>query len=1070
MSVSAQTTQGLISGYVLDQGTGNAIRGAVIEYENSATQERGARTADASGYFALPLLSPGMYRLRAEAAQYQPREYYELRLPVAGVLRVDFELRPSAEVLDQALAGGLYFPQARTLVDFYGPDVNPGYALLVISPDTREGRLESTVSETISPQQIQDLPLVQRDAYAALVLLPGVNADTATGRGIGVSVNGQRPSASNFLFDGMENNNYLTTGPLAVLVPEAIQEYRVSINNFSAEYGRSAGYLANAVTKAGTNQWHALGYYYLNHEKLNANDFARNAEGLGRGIARRNEPGVQGGGPLLSGRLFASAAVNYARHRGRGDPVEFYLPSSQFMRILNSYPADNQARQLLAAYPPPAASSPSGYDFAPVRTQPPVAEDQWVSLGRVDYLEHGGRSRWVGRVAILRSSRPDFIWSPYVGFSSTFVQDSASMTVSNQRVLSIGVTNDFRGAIGNQRISFDRPHPEVPSFGVSPDNGNPDLVKTPVVVLPGSLAAYAYQNHGVNGEIAENLIWIYGRHVWKLGGGFLLRSVSGYLTYGRDGEFVFQNFTAFENDLAPQYVFAGLSRQALSASGGQNRLTPDYNRNYNYRQFHAYLQDSSRVTSRLTLNYGFRYENFGVPVNSGAAKDPLIQLGAGANLGDRLSGAQLVYPAADEPLYDADHSNWNVRLGVAYSLFANGSTVLRGAYGTFHDRPFDNLWQTMANNASVLATFRPTGPVPYLSQPLSQSIQRLPMLEIPNSGSLLTMYQPGMRDALVHSYFAGIQQRVSQSWMLEVDGLGSLGRKLIATDIVNRSSELRADLPEIYYRGNQADSNYTALAIVGRYTSGRTQLQAAYTWGHTIDNQSDPLSGEYFDFQFFRFSSAAAPLRATFSRQFDSRADRGSADFDQRHNLVFTGTWQTRGAFSSQWMSWLSQHWRISALGAIRSGMPYSVVGADAGDLINVRADLTVPASAAKLSTPTQGGRILLDSKAFMSAAAGELGNTGRNAFSGPGFLNIDLAVARAFPLRRLGESANLTVRAEAYNIFNHANLGNPDSYLGSPTFGVATFGRQEAATGQPSVFPLRETAREVQLLVRFQF
>src|SRR6202035_755804 len=106
----------------------------------------------------------------------------------------------------------------------------------------------------------------------ALVLQPNVAADTTTARGIGVSVGGQRPSASNFLLDGLENNNQLITGPLATVAPEAVQEFRISTNNFSAEYGWTTGYIANAVTKAGTNQWHGLGYFNLKNEALNAND------------------------------------------------------------------------------------------------------------------------------------------------------------------------------------------------------------------------------------------------------------------------------------------------------------------------------------------------------------------------------------------------------------------------------------------------------------------------------------------------------------------------------------------------------------------------------------------------------------------------------------------------------------------------------------------------------------------------------------------------------------------------------------------------------------------------------
>src|SRR5687768_7206385 len=124
--------------------------------------------------------------------------------------------------------------------------------------------------------EISWLPLAGRDTYTMLVTQPGVTSDAATARGLGLSVNGQRPSASNFLLDGLENNNYLSSGPLTAAVPEFVQEYRISTNNYSAQYGRTSGFLANAMTRSGSNAFHGFGYLYFKNEALNANDFQRN--------------------------------------------------------------------------------------------------------------------------------------------------------------------------------------------------------------------------------------------------------------------------------------------------------------------------------------------------------------------------------------------------------------------------------------------------------------------------------------------------------------------------------------------------------------------------------------------------------------------------------------------------------------------------------------------------------------------------------------------------------------------------------------------------------------------------
>ena len=234
---------------------------------------------------------------------------------------------------------------------------------------------------------------------------------------------------------------------------------------------------------------------------------------------------------------------------------------------------------------------------------------------------------------------------------------------------------------------------------------------------------------------------------------------------------------------------------------------------------------------------------------------------------------------------------------------------------------------------------------------------------------------------------------------------------------------------------------------------------------HAIDNQSEPLAGDFQDLSFTRIAAGAARRRSTFVRQFDSSGDRGDADFDQRHNFVFYG------AFSfptMRRMGSLTQDWRIGVVGSVRSGLPFSILGgsADRSPLIFNRANLTgLPPT---LDVPVEGGRRLLNRVAFASAGA-VLGNTGRNAFAGPGFFGTDMSLSRGFRLRWAGESGRLTVRADAYNILNHANLGNPDSTLGD-NFGVATYGRQEQATGFPLIFPLVETARQIQLMLRFDF
>src|SRR5262249_53226306 len=177
-----------------------------------------------------------------------------------------------------------------------------------------------------------------RDVYTMLVTQPGVTADTGTARGLGLAINGQRPSSSNFMLDGLENNNYLVTGSLTPIAPEAIEEYRVSTNNFSSEDGRTSGYLANAISRSGGNRFHGIGYFYLKNDVLNANGFQENLAGLKRTPVKENQIGYQAGGPIRKERLFFSSAFEQLRTRGRQGTPRFRIPTTALGRGLQVDP------------------------------------------------------------------------------------------------------------------------------------------------------------------------------------------------------------------------------------------------------------------------------------------------------------------------------------------------------------------------------------------------------------------------------------------------------------------------------------------------------------------------------------------------------------------------------------------------------------------------------------------------------------------------------------------------------------------------------------------------------------
>ncbi len=507
-----------------------------------------------------------------------------------------------------------------------------------------------------------------------------------------------------------------------------------------------------------------------------------------------------------------------------------------------------------------------------------------------------------------------------------------------------------------------------------------------------------------------------------------------------------------------------------------NLRIPSFDRQYAYNQFHFFAQDTWRVTPRLTLNYGLRYENFGAPRGTGAVKDRLLQPGPP---GAQIAGATLQPEAAGQPIYARDNRGWAGRLGGSYALTADGHTLLRGASGIFYDRPYDNLWRNVSNNnfsvgQFVIATF----PVNYLAP----AAQVLPQFagQVANSPNfpfpLVTWIDARLRNAYVWSSFLGVQRELASHVTLEVNGLETLGRRLITTDVLNRGSDTNEALPEISYLANQGASNYSALTALLRYHTSSMQFQAAYTWSHSIDNQSSPLARDFFNLSFVSLTASNGyQPRAAFSSAGDLRIDRGNSDFDQRQNLVlmWTGAIPNPRGSSRAWAA--LRDWRFSGVAAFRTGFPYSVYAATgAPGIINRRGDLVNQAQEFT-NQPAPGGELLLSAAAFADPST-PLGNTGRNAIAGPGLYNADLSVSRSIAVRKLGETGRIELRADLFNALNHANLGNPVSTIGTigsaigPGFGVALYGRKPEQSGFPGLIPLNETARQIQVMVRVKW
>jgi outer membrane receptor protein involved in Fe transport len=1071
--VSAQTTQGLISGRLVNSVNGLPIEGAKIVFASSLTTLAGGGLSDSSGYYLLPLLSPGIYDIRVTANGFQSQEVEGIQLTVAARIDLDFRLRPLNDVWEAGQYNSVFLPGSKTIVTFYGPDVDSSKSGSFEAQTGRSESLQSTISEVIDQNDLNNLPLEGRDVFNLLVTQPGVTSDAGTARGLGLSINGTRPTSSNFMLDGVENNNYLTTGPLTIIAPEAIEEYRISTNNFSAEYGRTAGYVANAITKSGSDQFHGLAYFYLMNDALNANSFQLNLAGAPRTPDKQIQPGYFVGGPILKNKLFFSSALEYFSSHSFQGATDFLLPTTAFLSFLQ--PSSAIAR-LLAMFPPPTVTNGANL-FATETVAPPVDVERLLGIERLDYTTPSGRDRIMARGIFVNMREPDFVWSPYKDFTTPLVEHTWAIGGSYIHSFTTSLTNEFRLSHTDDNLYFNRPQPQIPTLlAEAPSNYAP----ISAISLPGSLQFYSYKNHSKTTELLDNLIWAHDRHLVTVGGGILFRDLSGYLTAGQGGEYTFNNFFNLVED-EPSSLTVSMERDSPAGEA----IQPNYDREYKYNQFFVFAQDTFRLTPRLTLNYGIRYENYGAPSNVGPYKDALLQLGSGATMNQQLAGAMLVTPTSgNEQLFGADNLDIAVRVGGSYDLFGTGRTLLRGGFGTFYDRPFDNLWQDLRSNDYVLSQFAIPGSLNYLA-PISSVLPGLAQAGPPSTYAFpnVTLVAPNLLNGRTSSYFAGIQHRVTNDFTIEVNGLGSYGRNLTTNDIINREfttadgGRVNPNLPDVNYRANQGFSNYNALTVVARYRWSRGYLQASYTWSHYIDNQSDPLTGDFFDLSFTNISSGSGTGgQAAFTQQFNPKSDIGNSDYDQPQNLVLFSYWSLPAALQSTKFGVLFRGWSVAGLAAFRSGLPYTVIDntsavlPGSGVLINPRPNLINPNPVLANPVPVSGGEQLLNPAAF-AGVSNAMGTLGRNSLIGPGIYNIDLSLARSFGLRWLGDAGRLTLRADGFNVLNHANLNNPDPLLGdTSTFGSAQFGRLGFPSGFPAVSPLNETPREIQLMLKIVF
>lgn len=1039
-SMRAQVSTADIVGTVTDP-SGGVVPGVEITITNLSTQAKFSVVTDDTGRYQFKLLPPGRYRIRAEKAGFKAWTVSEVALAINDRLRQDVRLEVGE--LEQT-------------VEVRGR-----------SPALQSE--SSSLGGLITAQAMQDLPLNGRNFVALAQLVAGANdaaGGFATGgspddrrRSSAVSVNAQTGGFNNFLIDGMDNNERFINTAIVRPSVEALAEMKVLTNLYSAELGRTAGGVINVITKSGGNEYHGSLFHFFRNEKLDARNFF-----AGRGPKppyKQNQFGGSIGGPIKENRTFffgdyesyrarlaqtfTSTVPTLAMRQGRFEGLNpIFDPLSTrpdpaspggFVRDRfpnDTIPADRMdpvAVKLLNLYPEPQTTAlANNYTRNAVRAQTDdtadIRVDHKISQANTFFARYSindTRTQLPGALPVAENGI-DPVGD--AGQSGSGLQRSQSAQLSDVHVFNPQLVLDLKA--NYSRFSIESLPPNygkavsaqlgIPGVNVDQESSGLARINPSGFRGMGDGSFIPLLTTDNVYQLMGSILYVHGAHSLKIGGDLRRRQVAQFQSSQPRADFSFDsNFT---NDPSGAVRGGGNSIASLllgyPSSTSRDRLL--VYPGYRFWETAAYVQDDWRVTSRLTLNIGLRYEYFS-PNSESANRISNLDLQRGKVL---IAGRDGVSKTAG---VQKDWLNLAPRFGFAATL--SKGTVLRGGYGISFVPPIMGTPYALRNppfSSGYSVSTTPITPINRLSDGLPYPAPSDPA----NPSGGLYAVALDFDTAYLHQYNLTLQRELPLSLVGSASYVGVLGRKLshFSGPNVNRPApgpgtvqprrpyySVFPNLSSINLLHNWSDSSYQGLqtTLERRFQSGFGTL-ATYTWAHAID------SGSWL-------MLAARPRRV-----------RGSSDGDIRHRFTVTANYDlpfAKGA--TGWHAALAKGWRLNAIGVLQTGTPLTIFNAAArsntgsGDWPSLIADPRLPSSERTLSR-------WFNTANFQLQPLYEYGNAGRSVLNAPGRITFDTSVHRDFALN---ERTRLQFRAEAFNVANTPAFGGPGTSFGSTSFGV---------------------------------
>lgn len=1080
ISVFPQGTTGQISGVVTDPN-GAVVTNVSVKTTNTATNFERQTTTNSEGVYTFQLLPPGDYKIEITATGFQIQTINAV---------VNITQTTNADV--QIGVGG---------IDPNTVNIEAG-APLIQTESAQTGRV-------VTGETLRQLPLPTRNFQQLLTLSAGaqsgVSNTTELGRGDAtISVNGQRTTSNSVRINGIDANSIGTNSTPNIAVPatDSLQEFIVQTSLYDASNGRNTGGNVEAVTRSGSNDFHGSAYLFYRNQNLNANEPFINARGIERPVLDRKQYGGTLGGRVIRDRLFFFGSYQ-GTHEKNGYSLLNSLTSPNIPAGLTD--TNRTAAGLAAAFGLPAAfispvtvnilnarlpggqfaipsSGASGFSAStPVTVQQSgvsrFRENQFNANGDFVFTDnHSLAAKFF--VADNPTFQANYNFAGLGNGERQLIGFGGDLTIK-QKLYSITDTYIFSPNIVNQlKLGYNRLHvtsvPEEPFTAAQLGIASPLaslFPGAPTLTIAGLDSSFVFgsgtladQSSRINGyTIGDTLSVTAGNHRLKFGGEYRFSQVKFYFNAFSRGQIIFSSFNNF-------LLGAGTS---LLGSG-------DFDRYFKATDWNGFVQDDWKISKRLTVNLGLRYDFYGLPVeNTGQLVNFLpnqLRTGTPPNGFVQAEGGSLnAVPTVEKTLVPVDKNNFAPRFGFAYMLDEKLNLVMRGGYGVYYDRISTRYANTQLFNypyfaigvglPGVLRTFSdPFIPLPLPSQfPVAANVPSplsplSPLVGVPISGVYV---DPELKTPYVQQYNFGFQMQFAKNYLFDVGYVGNKGTNLLQVILLNQPTFSRTanafnPLPlgaafsanrnltgGVHQVQTTSLSNYNSLqmSLTKRFSNG-AQFLAAYTYGKSIDYYSGTPLNE---------------LTQIPGDQFDWRTNRGRSDFNREQRFVVSGVYDLPSfKNANEFVRKVFGGWQTAGIAVFQTGLPFSVIDNPGNTIIN-RANYNQNYNGDLYTSGDVRNRLnqYFVTSAFTRSAFGTpafdpnrpFGNSLRNILTGPGQKNIDVSFIKFIPFN---EKLRGELRAEFFNVFNWVNYANPNNNISG-----ANFGRIERAATGPRVIQL---------------